>query len=160
MEPLRIVPERPLVVQVASVVGGFAAGPLLAMAVGAAVAPSGGGGATLGVFGFVGTFLAGLLLWMGLGIVTVVGRFLVGLARRRLPDSPAADGSERLVPTGYGAFLVLGVMAGMGTGVVAGLATSAPFARAVAAWTLAGAVYGGALRALAHHGYLPFPEPD
>lgn len=160
MGALRIVPERTLAVQVASVLGGFAAGPLLAMAVGAAVAPSGGGGATLGLFGFVATFLGGLLLWMGLGIVSVLGRLLVGLVRRRVPDPPAADGSERLVPTGYGAFLVLGVMAGMGTGMVAGLTTSAPLARALAAWTLAGAAYGWALRSLAHHGYLPFPEPD
>ena len=31
---------------------------------------------------------------------------------------------------------------------------------AVAAYALAGGVYGGALWWLAHHGYLPFPEPQ
>jgi hypothetical protein len=156
---VRVVPARSAWLQLAAVFGGFLVGPYAALRLSAVLAPGSDLLQTVAVFAFVLDFVGGTLLWAGLGIATVVVRALPRLLRGRLPSWPAGK-AERAVPPGYGAYLVLGVGFGLLVGTVAGLATDLTMLPALAAWTLLGTGYGGALWLAAHHGYLPFLEPE
>lgn len=67
---------------------------------------------------------------------------------------------DRVVPPGYRAFPVLGGLLGAIVGLTAGILTGLSVADAVGIWVGTGLAYGLALWLAAHHGYLPFPEPE
>lgn len=156
---MRIVPIRPAWLQLAAVFGGFLMGPYAALRLSASLAPGSDLTQTVAVFAFALIFVGGTLLWMGLGIAAVLIRTLLGLLRGRLPAWPARA-SERAVPPGYGAYVVLGTGFGLLVGIIAGLATALTVPSAVVVWTLMGTGYGVALWMAARHGYLTFLEPE
>jgi len=135
-------------------------GPVLGATVAHWVAPGSEIAQAVSPFAFALAFVGGLLLWFGFGVVSAVAKGLYRLLRGRwrLP-APMSPGTE-LVPSGYGGFLPVGLCLGLVAGVVAGLVPqSTSFWGACAAHVAAGGAYGGLLRGLARHGYLPFPEP-
>ncbi|HSM03404.1 MAG TPA: hypothetical protein VK858_02230 [Longimicrobiales bacterium] len=158
--PLLVVPRRSLWLQLGTWFGGLLLGPWVALRLGAALAP-GSDLVQLGsVFGFAGIFAGGLLLWMGIGVLTVVIAGIRQLVRGRRPGVQGLGASEALVPRGYRSFFVLGVLLGAGTGFLAGVFGAPSIATGLLAWGLAGTAYGALLWAAAHQGYLPFPEPE
>lgn len=157
---MRTVPERPLLVHVVVVFGGFLAGPYFALRLGAWLTPDSDLVQTVAVFAFALVFAGGTTLWMGLGVATVVARGLWALLRGRRPGPEGLRADRQLVPTGYRAYAVLGVVGGLLVGLLAGLATELSVALGVAAWGGLGLAYGTALSLAAHHGWLPFPEPE
>lgn len=145
-----------LAASIACLVGG----PLLGTLVARVAAPGSDTAQWLSPLALALAFVAGLLLWFGVGVVSVVGgavwRLLTGRFRASAPDP-----SRELVPPGYGAFLPLSVGSGVLAGLVAAWTCDASPGWIVAASHIAaGAAYGLSVRALAHHGYLPFPEPE
>lgn len=157
---MRTVPERSGWAQLGTVVLLLAGGPWGALELAAAAAPSSRVVQSLAPLAFAGILAGGLLLWMGVGIVSVVGRFLWRLARGRNPWADAPGRSRRLVPPGYGAFPVLGVAVGGALGATMAWLTGWTLLPALAVWVGGGAGYGAALWSAAHWGYLPFPEPE
>ncbi|HSW31626.1 MAG TPA: hypothetical protein VLH75_19220 [Longimicrobiales bacterium] len=157
---MRTVPERSpwaqLVVAVLLLVGG----PWGALELAQASAPSSRLVQSLAPLAFAGILAGGLLLWMGMGMVWVAGRFLWRVARGRNPRPDVPRASKRLVPPGYRAFSVLGVAAGAVLGMLCAVLTDWTLAPALALWMGSGAAYGSALWGAAHQGYLPFPEPE
>jgi hypothetical protein len=155
------VPSRNPFAVLASVLAAFVGGPALGASVAHWAAPGSELAQVVSPLAFALAFAAGLMLWFGIGVVSVVGKALHRVLRGRWHwrrSSPSASG---FVPPGYGAFLPVAVVCGLLAGAVAGLVPqSTSFWSACAAHAVAGAVYGGALRALARHGYLPFPEPS
>ncbi len=158
---MRVAPERGPWAQVLTVLLAFATGPALGVGLARLMTPESALLEVLSPVAFVLVFIAGLMAWMGLGIAAVVGAALWDLVRGRgLRRGRGAAEGGRLVPPGYRAFAILGPVAGCLVGVAAGLATELSVWVAVGAWGVAGLGYGLALRAAAHHGYLPFPEPE
>lgn len=153
---MRVVPERSPWLQIASVFGGFFLGPFSALRLANSFVPDSDLVQTAGVFAFVLVFVGGTLLWMGLGFATLVLQVIRGNPRGA--GSPGA--SDRVVPPGYRSYVLLGILAGVSVGLLAGLVTHLSVASATGLWGLLGAAYGVALWAAAHHGYLPFSEPD
>jgi len=156
---VRVVPVRSAWLQLAVVFGGFLLGPYAALRLGILLAPGSDLVQTVAVFGFALVFVGGTLMWAGLGLAVVVLRALMSLLGGRRPSWPAGK-TERAVPPGYGAYVVLGAVFGLLVGFVAGLATERTLLAGVVVWSLAGTGYGLALWLAAHHGYLPFLEPD
>jgi hypothetical protein len=101
-----------------------------------------------------------MLVWLGIGVVVVVGRGLWNLVRGRRPGPESVGPDDVLVPPGYRSFPVLGTLLGGLTGVLAALLSSLTLFQAVGIWGGAALAYGMALWYTAHHGYLPFPEPE
>lgn len=157
---MRVVPERSPWLQIVTVFGGFLLGPYTGLRIGLALTPESDLVQTMSVFGMALIFVGGLLLWMGLGIVTVVVSFLWRVVRGRRPGPAKLDAADRLVPPGYRAFVIVGVVMGALVGLLAAVATDLTLAPALSVWTLAGLAYGLVLWTAAHHGYLPFPEPE
>jgi hypothetical protein len=154
------VPRRSPALALVGVFGAFAAGPALGVFVAHWTAPGSELAQLVSPLAFALAFAGGLVSWFGIGVVSVVGSALVALLRGRWGRrrTPAAKVS---VPPGYGAFLPVAMGFGLVAGVVAGLVPQASsFWLPCAAHLVAGALYGGALRALARHGVLPFPEPE
>lgn len=156
---MRVVPERSPWAQIVTVLILMCVGPVLGLALAVYLAPDSDVVQVLSPMAFGVTFVGGLLLWMGLGIVAVVGRFLILVARGRL-RAEAPSRTERLVPPGYRVFPILGGVLGAGMGLLAGLLTTLTVVVAVGAWAATGVAYGWVLRRAAHEGYLPFPEPE
>jgi hypothetical protein len=153
------VPERPVALGVASLVGALLAGPVLGNGLASWLAPGSHVAQVAGFAAFPLAFALGMVSWLGLGVAAVVVTALRQLVRGRLPQAPP-DAAERLaVPPGHAAFVVWSASLATLAGVVVGLASSASVVGAVAVFAAAGLAYGIALRALARHGYLPFPEP-
>lgn len=157
---MRLVPERPASLQILTVFGGLLLGPWAALRTGLYLAPESDLVHTASVLGFALVFVGGTLFWAGLGIATVVLGGLWNLVRGRRPGPASLGTSDRIVPPGYRAYPVLGCGAGLLVGLLAGAVTDLPIRTAAAVWALLGLVYGGLLWAAAHHGYLPFPEPE
>lgn len=157
---MRVVPERSPWLQIATVFGGFLIGPLAALRLSQALVPESDLLQTASTFGFALVFVGGTLLWTGIGLVTVVVGGLWNLLRGRVPGPKGLRSCDRIVPPGYRAFIVLGVAFGLVLGLLAGLATAFSVPAAVAIWTAAGLAYGVVLWMAAHHGYLPFLEPE
>ena len=156
---MRVVPERSPWLQLVAVFGGFFIGPYCALRASSVLSPGAEIVQTIAVFAFAFVFVAGMLLWMGLGVAKVVFRALGHLLPGRLPTPVREGPGERMVPPGYRVFLVLGMAAGAGIGVLTGVFTELAVSSAIALWTLLGTLYGGVLWFGAHHGHLPFPEP-
>jgi hypothetical protein len=154
------IPVRHPVVVLTTVFAAFAGGPALGTLVAHSVAPGSELVQIVSPMAFVLAFVGGLLLWFGIGLVAVVGNALYRVLRGGWHWRRRSASATQFVPPGYGAFLPLGLGFGFLAGVIAGLVPqSSSFWLACSAHVIAGAVYGGALRALARHGYLPFPEP-
>jgi hypothetical protein len=157
---VRTVPERSLWLQIITVLGGFLLGPYGAHRLSLALSPDSVIVQTVGFFGLALVFFGGTVLWMGVGIATVVVRGLWSLVRGRLPGPVSADPADRLVPPGYASYAWLGAVLGSIVGVVAAVATDLGALMALGVWTGLGIGYGLVLSAAAHFGYLPFPEPE
>jgi hypothetical protein len=152
------IPSRSPWIQVISVFASFAAGPGLGSFVAHRTAPGSEFAQFVSPVAFALVFVGGLVLWFGIGVVAVVGKALFRLARGR---SDWRTGQHAETPTGYGAFVALGVVFGLLAGVVVGFVPQATsFLGSCAVHVAAGGAYGGALYALARHGYLPFAEPE
>lgn len=156
---MRVVPERSPWVQIATALAAMVGGPWLGLQLGVRLTPGSEVVQTVSPFVFVLVLVGGLLLWFGLGAVHVVGRFFAHLVRGRSPRPEGLGASDRVVPRGYGSFVILGASAGIALGLLAGILTELSVPAGVAAWGVAGLAYGLALWAAAHHGYLPMPEP-
>ena len=154
------VPSRRPALILVSVFASFAGGPVLGSFVAHMAAPGSELAQIVSPLAFALAFVGGLMLWFGIGFLSVVGNALDRLLRGRWRSrTPSPTGTE-FVPPGYGAFLPLALGSGLLAGMVAGLVPeSRSFWLSCAAHLTVGAAYGGALRSLARHGYLPFPEP-
>ena len=157
---MREVPERAAWTQLATVFGGFLVGPYLGLKTALLLTPDSDLVQTLSVFAFALVFVGGVLLWMGVGVLTVVASALFKLVRGRMPGPTSLDRKNRVVPSGYRSFVVLGVFLGGGVGVLAGIVSELSVWMGGGVWSLVGFGYGYALRTAAHYGYLPFPEPE
>lgn len=157
---MRVVPERSPWLQIVTTFGGFLLGPYTGLRLGTALAPGSDFVQTASTFGMALVFVGGLLLWAGLGIVTVVVAFLWRVLRGRKPGPGKLEATDRLVPPGHRSFVVMGVVMGALVGLLAAVATDLTLTRALVVWTLSGTLYGLLLWSAAHHGYLPFPEPE
>lgn len=157
---MRIVPHRSPWAQLGTVFGGFLVGPLVALRLGLLLTPGSDLIQTVAVLAFAMIFVGGVLLWMGIGIVAAVASLLWKLARGVSPRSGAPGPGEQIAPPGYRSFVILGMLVGGAVGLLAGLVTDLSVITAGAAWGLAGLGYGALLWAAAHHGYLPFLEPE
>ncbi|MCA9503140.1 MAG: hypothetical protein KC616_08650 [Myxococcales bacterium] len=154
---MRFVPHRSAPSQLLAVFGSFAAGPIVGIRLADALAPDSTVAQLAAALGFCLTFVGGLLLWFGLGLFGIVRT----MWRRRGGRVQRADGVKGvLVPPGYRSFVVLGLLLPPTTGLLVGLLSTSPLLLCMAIFTMAGLLYGICLRALAHHGYLPFPEPE
>ena len=156
----RLVPVRSPWLQLGTWLGCLLLGPWAALRLGVALAPEADLVQVLSVAGFAGIFVGGLLIWMGIGVVTVVAAGIGQLIRGRRPGVEGLGASETVVPRGYRAFPVLGVVLGTGTGFLAGLLSPVNVIGGVLVWGGVGVLYGLLLWTAAHNGYLPFPEPE
>lgn len=157
---MRTVPERPALLTFGVLIAAMMAGPFLGLQIGERVAPDSDFAQSVGMLAFPLTFFGGLFLWMGIGIVRVVWAALRNLARGGPPRAVRLERGQALVPPGYGAFVALSLLLPGGAGLLAGLASDAAVLTTVPTYAMAGGAYGAALWWLAHHGYLPFPEPE
>lgn len=160
---MRHVPERPAVLQVGAVFGLFWLGPWAAFRASLVLAPGSGIVHTVSALAFVLVFVVGTLSWAGIGAMALIPRRLRARLRRGKPasaDSAPSESAGTTVPPGYRAYVVLGCANGLMVGVLAGVVTELTIPRATLAWVLIGGSYGLLLWAAAHHGYLPFREPD
>jgi hypothetical protein len=157
---MRTVPQRSGWIQLPVVLVLMLGGPYGGLRLATTLTPASDVVQTLSPLAFGVILVGGLFLWMGLGIIAVVGSFFLRLLRGRSPREGAPGSGEVLVPPGSRAFVVLGVLVGGATGCVAGLLGDLGFLAALAAWTGAGTLYGAILWGTARSGYLPFPEPE
>lgn len=157
---MRTVREPSPWLQVITFFGALLVGPYSALQVSRLLAPGSGLVETLAIFGFAGVFVGGTVLWMGLGVATVLVNAVWSLLRGRRPGTGSMESGQTVVPPGYRSFVVLGIVVGLGVGLLCGLVAEVGVVTATGAWTLLGSTYGTALWAAAHHGCLPFPEPE
>lgn len=143
-----------------TILGGFVAGPLAACYLAPRLSPGSALVQAIAPFSFASVLFFGILLWVGLGVMTVLTGGLVRKARGKGPAGQTVDPAHRLVPPGYGSFLVLGGLVGAGMGAVGGVLSTASFAVAFFGWLGLGLAYGTVLWSAAHNGYLPFPDDD
>jgi len=156
---MRSVPTRPPGVLLLVVITSFVTGPVIGLLLGQSFASSSELAQVLSVFVFPLAFAAGLCFWFGLGVLRVIVGGVWNLLRGRVGMN-ALDRDAVLVPPGYGAFLPLSVLGAGFAGLVTAVATATPWTLAIPIYAASGATYGYTLRQLAHHGYLPFPEPE
>lgn len=160
---MRIVPERPAALQIGAVFGLFVLGPWAALQASRILAPESEIVHTASALAFVLVFVVGTLSWAGIGALALVPGALRNHLRRGTATPPASAPSGAtgtVVPPGYRAYVVLGCANGFMVGVLAGIVTDLTIPRATLAWMLVGASYGLLLWAAAHHGYLPFRDPE
>ncbi|MDJ0850489.1 MAG: hypothetical protein QNK04_19120 [Myxococcota bacterium] len=156
---MRTVPERSPWLVFATSAGCLVSGPLLGSLLARGAAPGSETAQFVSPVAFFLAFLAGVLLWFAIGAVGLVGGGVWRLLSGRIPSK--LDTTEELVPPGYGVFVPLGVVLGLVAGGIAAVTSDGgSFVWICGPHVLAGLLYGAALRALAHHGYLPFPEPS
>ena len=160
---MRHVPERPAALQIGVVFGLFFLGPWAALQASRFLAPESEIVHTASALAFVLVFVVGTLSWAGIGAIALIPGSLRNHLRRGTAASPvsAPSGPTGLViPPGYRAYVVLGFANGFMVGVLAGIVSDLTIPRATLAWVLVGASYGLVLWAAAHHGYLPFRDPE
>jgi hypothetical protein len=160
MRSIRSVPRRHPLVVCAACIAAALSGPLLGMLVSSWVAPD-SDLAEFAAFGaFAMAFVSGLNMWLGVALATAIASTLFRLLRGQWRRVEPVPPSREPVPNGYAVFVPIGALYGLAAGVVAAIASDvASLAFAALAQTAAGTAYGVALYALAHTGYLPFPEP-
>jgi len=93
--------------------------------------------------------------WAQIG--TVFGSFLVGPylgLQTALLLTPGLDVVQTV------SVFAFGLVVGGGVGVLAGLVSDLSVWMGAGVWALVGLAYGYALQTAAHHGCLPFPEPE
>lgn len=157
---MRLVKEPSPFLQVIAVFGSFFIGPWAGLQTSLYLVPDSDLVQTVSVLAFGLVFVGGTLLWAGFGIAWVVVTGLWRLVRGRAYRPSSLPESDRVVPPGYRIYLVLGAAGGLGVGMLAGAITDLSMMRAVTTWTVVGLAYGWLLWLAAHHGYLPFPEPE
>jgi hypothetical protein len=156
---VRVVPGRSPWLQLLATFGGCFVGPFAALRVSMTLVPESDLVQTASVVAFALVFAGGAVIWLGLGLAAVVLSFFWNLIRGRAPGRAALGPSDRTVPPGHLAFIVLGVAAGFTVGLLAAVATQLSSVTALAAYTALGLGYGWLLWGAAHHGYLPF-DPE
>ncbi|MFW6089767.1 MAG: hypothetical protein ACODAB_08435 [Gemmatimonadota bacterium] len=159
---MRHVPERRASLQIGAVFGLFFLGPWAALQASTILAPGSEIVQTASALAFVLVFVVGTLGWAGIGALALIPGGLRARLRRGAtePADSASSGPRATVPPGYGAYVVLGLAAGVTVGLLAGVVTESTILRAMFAWVLVGGAYGMLLWAAAHHGYLPFCDPE
>ena len=157
---MRCAPERPMFVTIGVLILSFFVGPLLGLGLSQALAPGSQLAWMASTVAFAVAFLSGLLAWLGLGVSAVIFSGLGNFMRERIDASVKSGPADALVPPGYGAFVVLSVVSAGFAGVVVGIASDTSLLAVVGLYGFVGVGYGLALWLLAHHGYLPFPEPQ
>jgi hypothetical protein len=157
---VRWVPKRSVAASLAALLGAFFAAPAIGLALAMTVAPESRAAEIASFLAFPAALFLGLVAWLGVGVASVVLAAVGALLRGRLPAAPAEGADRVAVPPGHAAFVVCSVALAVFAGIVAGLTSTASFAAATAVYGGAGLGYGWSLRALARHGYLPFPEPE
>jgi len=140
--------------------GGFLVVPLLALALATTLTPD-SIVVSLAPVAFAAAFAFGTLIWSGLGVALLLGKALVRLVTRgRLRADSTVRETEQLVPPGYGAYPALTTLAGIALGGIGGFTTDSSLVAVLGAWTAFGVACGLTLWLAAHHGYLPFLEPE
>lgn len=156
---MRVVPERAPWRQIVTVFGCFLVGPWAGLETALRLAPDSDLLQTVTVVSLMAVFVGGAVIWCGLGIAVVVVTGVWRLVRGRGLGPEELRPSDTVVPPGYRVFPLLGCLAGVTVGLLAGALTDLSLVQGVSAWTL-GFLYGLLLWTAAHHGYLPFPEPE
>lgn len=157
---VRTVPRRSGWLQLLTVAGLMVGGPYMGLRLATGLTPESDVVQAVSPLAFGVILAGGLLIWMGVGIVSVVAAFVWSLLRGRNPREGAPGREEAIVPPGSRIFIVLGVVLGGAAGCLAGLLGDRGFLVPAGIWSAAGAAYGTALWAAARSGYLPFPEPE
>jgi hypothetical protein len=158
---VQLAPSRNPAFVLAGVLVALLGGPILGAIVAHLTAPGSELAQTTSPLAFVLTFVGGMLLWFGVGVLSMIGDLLHRLLRGRWRTPRPTHDAETLVPAGHGAFLPLSLVLGALAGLVAGLASeTGSFFMAFAIHLAAGGGYGALLRGMARQGYLPFPEPS
>lgn len=160
---MRHVPERPASLQIGAVFGLFLLGPWAGLQASRVLAPGSEIVDTVSALALVLVFVVGTLTWAGIGALALIPRGLRNHLRRGTAAPPASASSDppgTVVPPGYRAYVVLGCANGFMVGVLAGIVTDLSILRSTVAWVLVGASYGLLLWGAAHHGYLPFRDPQ
>ena len=156
---MRTAPQRNPWLVFAASASCLVGGPILGSLVATFGAPASAIAQWLSPLAFVLAFVLGELIWFGLGVVSVVAGGVARRLRGRL-RSDAPDPNAELIPPGYRAFLPVSILLGGLAGLVAAVTQDAGSGWPIAAaHVAAGFAYGASLRAAAHHGYVPFPEP-
>jgi hypothetical protein len=134
--------------------GGGAGGVGLA----SAVAPNSIIASFLGLLSLPFAFIAGMHLWLGMAILTL----LVQLPKRLLSQTATQDsqrGKHEFIPPGSVAFAFTSLVTCSVSGlVIAAVATRLGFISTWALYVAVGVVYGTTCWILARTGFLPFPE--
>jgi len=156
---MRSVPPRSVGLSLLAVTVVFIGGPALGATLGEWIAPESPLAQVIGFVAFALAFFLGITMWVGLGVFMVVIKGLWALLRGRLPSGAHIPTDHLLIPPGYGAFWLSCGLCSLVAGGAAWLLSDASFSTAVGGYLLAGAAYAFVCRTLAHHGYIPFPEP-
>ncbi len=152
------VPTRTAGQHFATLIGAFVVGPLLGLGLGEWLAPDTTLAQLVSIWIFPLIFFAGHLWWLGSGVASVIVGAVVGLIRgRRRPGPPPAGTTP--VPSGYGAFRILGALLGATAGALVSVSSDVGLGLAVLLHGAFGLAYGIVLSRLASLGFLPFPEP-
>ena len=157
---MRSVPERNPGLTLLVLIGVFFVGPFLGMGLADRLAPDSELSQLVSALAFIGVLLGGLLFWFGWGVAAVVVGGLWRLVRGKVPKAADFDRGAALVLPGYGAFVTLSLLLPGAAGLLVSGVGEASLLLVIGCYLGVGAAYGGALWWLAHHGYLPFPEPQ
>jgi len=157
---VRTVPDRSTAVQILTILTSFLAGPLAAYSLAPRLSPGSGFIQAIAPFSLASVLFFGILLWVGLGVITVLTGGLLRKAKGKGPAGQTVAPEHRLVPPGYRSFIVLGGLVGGTMGTIGAVLTTGSFATAFFGWLGLGLAYGTVLWSAAHHGYLPFPDDD
>lgn len=157
---MRIVPARSTAVHVVSILALFLGGPAVGAWLAGALTPDSLFISVVAPFSFAFVMLAGLFVWIGAGIVTVLTAGLFRVASGKGPAGRSLEPGQSFLPPGYRGFVVVGGLVGGALGLAGGILSEAAMVPALTGWLAGGLGYGGLLCAAAHNGFLPFPDDD
>lgn len=148
-------PERAVSARIAAIAVPFLGGPLIGSTLADWLVPDSAVAVALSFFVLPLAMVAGFYGWIGLALVTLLGRLarrvLRGKAREAAVAGGVPPGSFVFVPTAAAAMGIAGIACGL-------LPSSTGFFRVTLAYAACGAAYGALLHALARAGYLQFPD--